>query len=285
MPKIFEYKKCLSKALRCFLTAVFFLPLYVFPALASDGLMKMHFIDVGYGDAILIEFPDGEAALIDAGQSEHAGCLMKYLADRNIENLKTAILTHPQEDHFGGFFFLIKKKPIGELYINGDTQRAEEAYDDLIKIIEGNQIPITILKEGDELLLGGGEVRFSVLHPLELEGSVNDNVLVFWIVYKETSFLLTSDMQELDQDELLARYPQVKSANIVQVPHHGGKMTERFTGFFRDDVIFIVSTGTNEYGKPLVEELDKLKGKVYRTDLHGSIELRSDGHQVKVMNE
>ena len=110
-----------------------------------------------------------------------------------------------------------------------DTQRAEEAYDDLIKIIEGNQIPITILKEGDELLLGGGEVRFSVLHPLELEGSVNDNVLVFWIVYKETSFLLTSDMQELDQDELLARYPQVKSANIVQVPHHGGKMTERFT--------------------------------------------------------
>ena len=165
--------------------AFFFFALCFSPALASDGLMKIHFIDVGYGDAILIELPKGETVLIDAGQSEYAGRLLKYLTDRNIENLETAILTHPQEDHFGGFFSLIKKWPIGKFYINGDTQRAVDGYDDLIKTMEDNRVPITILQEGDELLLGGKGVRFSVLHPSVLEGSVNENALVLWIVFKE----------------------------------------------------------------------------------------------------
>ncbi|MCK5259478.1 MAG: MBL fold metallo-hydrolase [Candidatus Omnitrophica bacterium] len=247
--------------------------------------MTIHFIDVGYGDAILIELPDGEAVLIDAGLPEYAGRVTEYLAGRNIKDLQTAILTHPHENHFGGFLSLAKKWPMGKFYINGDADRAEEGYEDLMKTLEGKQVPVTILKEGDELLLGGEKVRFSVLHPSGLTGSANENVLVFWVVFNETSFLLTSDIQELQQDELLARYPQVRSANVVQVPHHGGRMTDLFASSFENDVMFVVLTGTNDYGKPFVEELDKLKGEVFRTDLHGSIVLQSDGYQVKVINE
>jgi len=279
------YEKYLLKASICFSMSWLFLVPCFLPALASDGLMKIHFIDVEYGDAILIELPDGQTALIDAGQSEYAVRLMKYLTDCNIEDLGTVILTHPHEDHFGGFLSLIKKWPIGKFYINGDTKRADEGYDDLIKTMGDNQVPITILKEGDELLLGGKKVRFSVLHPSVLEGSANENAMVLWLIFKEASFLLTSDIQNLQQDKILKRYPQVKSANVIQVPHHGGTMTDQFANFFGNDSIFVVSTGTNEYGKPLVEELDKLKGKVLRTDLHGSIVLQSDGHQVEVIEE
>ena len=247
--------------------------------------MKILFIDIGYGDAILIELPDGEKVLIDAGSAQHAGRLVKYLTDHKIKNIQTAVVTHPHENHFGGFLSLVKECVIGKFYVNGDDQRAERGYDGLIKEITRKQIPVAALKEGDELVLAGGEVRFLVLHPSALEGEINENAVVFWVTFNETSFLLTSDIQQPQQEAILARYPQVKSADIIQVPHHGGRISDRFAESFRDDALLIVSTGTNEYGKPFVEELDKLKGKVLRTDLHGSIVLKSDGRHVRVVNE
>ncbi|MCK4881525.1 MAG: MBL fold metallo-hydrolase [Candidatus Omnitrophica bacterium] len=278
-------KKDPMKASIRFVTACLILTFFCRPVLASDGLMTIHFVDVGYGDAIFIELPDGENVLIDAGQSEHAGCLIKYLDARNIESLETVILTHPHEDHFGGLASLIEKRSVGTFYINGDAERAQEGYDDLIRTIEGRRVSTTVLEEGDELVLGGKEVRFLVLHPSALDGTANENALVFLIVFKEISILLTSDIQAAQQDELLRCYPQIQSANVIQVPHHGGIITDQFAEAFGNDPVFIVSTGANEYGKPLVEQLDKLKGKVYRTDLHGSVVLQSDGHQIEVINE
>ena len=285
MPRIFHYSRCLLRIASYFSMTCFFLTAWFSPVFASGGILKIHFIDVGYGDAILIEPPYGEAALIDAGQSQCASRLETYLSDQGIENFKTVILTHPHEDHFGGFFSVLKKWPVGKFYINGDTKRAEEGYDDLIKIIEGRQIPVTLLREGDDLPFAGTDFRILVLHPSALERPANENALVLWIVFKETSFLLTSDIQNLQQDEILECYPQVKSAHVIQVPHHGGTITDQFANSFENDSIFVVSTGANEYGRPFIEELEKLKGKVLRTDLHGPIVLQSDGYQVEVINE
>jgi competence protein ComEC len=285
MSKTYEYKKRQLKVLRCFLMSAFFLLFCVFPAVASDGLMKMHFIDVGYGDAILIELPDGEAALIDSGPADYAGRLTEYLSGRDIKNFKIAILTHPHKDHFGGFLSLVNKWPIGKFYINGDTSRAEKGYDVLIKKIKGAGTPIIILKEGDELAPAEEDFRISVLNPSALERSANENALVLHVIFKDTSFFLTSDILGLQQERIIEHYPQVKTANIIEVSHHGRTITERFVGSFGDNSVFIVSTGANEHGKIFVEELDKFKGKVLRTDLHGSIEIQSDGHQVKVIHE
>ncbi len=245
--------------------------------------MTIHFIDVGYGDAILVELPDGRAILIDAGDRKHERHLRKYLSSVNIKKLDAVFLTHPHKDHFGGFLSLMKKYSIGKFYMNGDMKPGEEGYDDLTKDIEARKIPTIILKENDEILLGDEGVRLIVLHPSELEGSVNENALVFWLIYQETSFLLTSDIQPSQQDELLARYPEVKTANVIQVPHHGGRITDQFAGIFGDKALFIVSTGENEYGKPYPEEIGKLKGEALRTDLDGAIIIKSDGHRVRVV--
>ncbi|MBN1870223.1 MAG: MBL fold metallo-hydrolase [Candidatus Omnitrophica bacterium] len=255
------------------------------PLYAAQALLRVHFIDVGYGDAILVELPDEGKVLIDAGDAPYAARLTEYLTDHKIKNLEMAILTHPHKNHFDGFLSVIEGRAIGKFYDNGDVHQAEEGYDRVVKGMQDKDIPMAILKEGDELCPGNKNVCFSVLHPSELTEGVNEDALVLRITYKEVTFLLTSDIQNPQQEELISRYPQLKSADVVQVPHHGGRIADNFAEFFGKGAIFIVSTGPNEYGKPYTEELDKLKGKVYRTDVHGPIVLQSDGYSVKVIHE
>ena len=273
---------CTLKKIICSLTIC---TLCATPSLASPYSANIHFIDVGYGDAILIELPDDKTILIDAGDQYNANYLVEYLSALKIKDLDAVILTHPHKNHFGGFFSLIKKWPIKRFYINGDIRHAEEGYEDLVDLFRRKKIPIVILKEGDELSLEHEEIHLTVLHPLTLERSTNENTLVILLTVKDTSFLFTSDIYERQQDELLEQYPEIKTANVVQVPHHGGKITERFAGSFGSHTFFIVSTGENKHGKPLTEEMDKLKGKVFRTDVYGTILLKSDGSSVEVYYE
>jgi len=252
---------------------------------AGEGVLRAHFLAVGYGDAILLDLPDGGVVLVDAGSAVSVGRVEDYLSVLGIPSLQAVILTHPHENHFGGLSGLIGAWPVGQLYTNGDDDHAEEGYDGVISSVGELGIPVTVLKEGDELTLGGGAVRCSILHPSDLDGAANENALVLWIVFKETSILLTSDIQVPQQEKLIARYPQVKSADVVQIPHHGGRISDKFAEGFGDDTVFIVSTGENAYGKPLVEELEKLKGKVLRTDLQGTIIIESAGGRVEVVHE
>lgn len=277
MPTPCALKKIICSLVICGLCAT--------PSLASQHSAYIHFIDVGYGDAILIELPDDKTILIDAGDQEHVNYLIEYLSALKIDDLDAVILTHPHKNHFGGFFSLIKKWPVKRFYINGDARHAEKGYEDLVDLFHRKKIPIVILREGDELSLENEEIHLAVLHPSALGRSTNENTLVFLLTVENTSFLLTSDIYERQQDELLERYPEVKSADAVQVPHHGGKITERFAGSFGNHTIFIVSTGANKHGKPFTEEMDKLKGKVFRTDVYGTILLKSDGNSVEVYYE
>ncbi|HQP09757.1 MAG TPA: MBL fold metallo-hydrolase [Candidatus Omnitrophota bacterium] len=248
----------------------------------EDPALSVHFIDVGYGDAILIELPDRRAVLIDAGEQKYAAQLNQYLASRNIKNLAAAILTHPHKNHFGGFLSVVKKYPVAKFYTNGDSTPDDKSYADLLSEIEKRRIPAVALREGDEIFLGNKETRLVVLHPSGLTGSTNEDSLVLWLVFKNTSFLLPSDIQQRQQDGLLERYPEAKKANAILVPHHGGRITGRFASAFGEEAVFVVSTGANEYGKPFFEGWDKLKGEIFRTDLDGSIVLKSNGQEVEV---
>lgn len=281
----FTDHKHLSKTIICF-AAVWILIAGLCSSLyAAEDTIRLHFIDVGYGDAILIELSDGRNILIDAGEQQYVDRLTGYFSSLQIRNFDTVILTHPHKNHFEGFLSLVGKWPIGKFYTNGDTLRAEEGYDDLLLKIKEAGIPLVILREGDELPFEGMDFRISVLHPSFLDGSANENVLVLWVEYEETSFLLTSDIQVPQQERIVEYYNQIKSANVVQVPHHGGSIADQFADSFGSDSVFVVSTGTNDYEKPFVKELDKLKGKILRTDVHGTVVVQSDGHEVKIINE
>ncbi len=262
---------------------VFFILFVCFvPSGASDApLLRVHFINVGYADAILVQFPDHSAALIDAGEAASATDIEDYLKSAGIKHVPIAVITHPHQNHFGGFISLIEEFRFGEFFINGGDH-AEPGYTGLLALLKEKRIPIRTVKKGKNIQLPGG-LQLKVLHPDKLVHGVNGNALVTALTYEKVILLFTADIEEEQQKQLVKDNPWLKSARVVQVPHHGGPVSDPFARFFTDTV-FVVSTGENKWGLPKDEDLLKLKGIVFRTDIQGAIIVETDGRDIKVIS-
>ncbi len=263
----------------CTLAMLIVLTSAVFSGVPREGL-RVHFIDAGYGDSILVETPGGKNILVDAGSAGTAPALRDYLARRGIERLHACIATHPHENHFGGFPAVLERLPVEAFYLNGDDRRAEPGYGELVREIRGRGVPFETVRRGDVILNGPAGVTIKALHPDELNGSANENSLVLWITYRETGFLLTADILPPQQDDILRLFPRVKEAQVVQVPHHGGAVSPLFVKEM-EGKIFVVSTGENAFGMPKEAQLEQLKGRLLRTDRDGTITFVSDGQTVR----
>ena len=254
---------------------------------AAQDLLRIHFIDVGYGDAIFVEMPDKTTLLIDSGKEEYCSKIISYLSlcfkRRGVEKLNSAILTHPHKDHFGGFPPIIEKIPVDNFYFNSDEKNPHQGYFEVIKKVR-RRINPQILRRGDKLKFASGKVELIILNPDILDGSTNGNAIVSWLKFGETSFLFLSDIQVKQQDLILELFEEINKSNFIQIPHHGGFISDKFIKAF-DGKNFIVSTGPNEYGKPLESELKKLKGNIFRTDQLGTIIIESDGKEMRIVNE
>lgn len=247
----------------------------------AQTLLKVHFIDVGYGDAILLQTPQGKNILIDSGKDTTAQNVLEFLKNQNVEHIDKAVLTHPHNNHFGGFLLLLDDVSVGEFYKNAD-ENGEEGYSTLLELLALKDLPPKILHRGDHLDLD--KVKISVLHPDNMNASTNGNSLVLFVEYKQTHILLTADVEEKQLDQVIKLYPQVLGARVIQIPHHGGTITETMAQNSLGK-IFVASTGSNQWGIPLEEKLKELKGKVYRTDKMGSISLHSDGKEITVVTK
>jgi competence protein ComEC len=260
------------------------------PSIAQASL-RVHFINVGYGDAIFIEFPDFSNMLIDAGHDVNIGDpaeadevnateLVPYLKSLNIIKIDRALITHPHDNHFEGFFNVYKNWPIRRVFINGDD-RAEEGYFKLLEKFKQNKIPIEILRRGQSINDLPAEVEIQILHPYNLLDSPNASSIVCRLIFNEISILFMGDIEPKIQDELIFHYEKIGDADCIKVPHHGGPVSDLFAKTFADK-IFIISTGKNSWGIPLEQDLNKLKGKIFRTDEMETIILESDGFKIEV---
>lgn len=250
---------------------------------AQNNQLVIHVIDVGYGNCFLIEFPNHQRMLIDAGHIDFSERILSYFDKKDINNINHAFLTHPHRDHFGGFAQFAEKFTFDHFYTNGDERNPHEGYQETIKKVKEYVFPQT-LKRGDEVFIGGEDVVLKILHPENLDGETNNNCLVIWIQYKNNSFLFPCDLQTQGQDELIQAFPFIKEADVVQVPHHGGRISSLFAETFKDK-IFILSVGGNEYNKPLIEELEKLEGALYSTEILGNILIESNGERITITND
>lgn len=244
---------------------------------ASEGTFKIHFISAGYGDAILLEHSSGAFVLVDGGDDRHVSEVMDYLQTTGVGTLKAVILTHPHSNHFAALPDVFAQFSVEAFYTNGDEARAEEGMDRVREAAERRNVPAEILRRGNTLNLLP-EVVIQVLHPKNLDGSANENALALWLTFQATNCLLTADIQPAQQTEIIRTFPELAAAQCVQIPHHGGELSEEFIALFRGrGVVFVASTGENPYGKPLTDAWPRLKGTVLRTDQGRAVVLESDG--------
>ncbi len=279
-----KHKRNPSLAILCVLTLVCAASVREF-LVRPDGFAHVFILDVGQGDSIFIVGPSGQQILIDAGPDLSAlSAIARRMSffDRTID---VVILTHPHLDHLYSFPELFERMNVRATVLTGVAVGLTQ-YKDMLAILKEKQTPVVIADPTQDIDLGDGLLLDFLWPPPVYAGSVtdkniNDTSVVAMLRYGQDSILLTGDMEEVEERELLASGADLR-ATILKAGHHGSK-TSTSTGLLLavDPDLAVISSGSgNTFGHPHASTLRRLEHfgvGVRRTDLEGTIELILDG--------
>ncbi len=237
-------------------------------------------LDVGQGDAILIETPK-ETVLIDGGDAYAADTLCGALRARGIERLDYVFLTHPHRDHFGGLTAVFRQFEIGRLYMTSwppDETPTNTAFLEFMQAAADCGLDVWIASPGDQIALDLGTLTVLFAGGFS---ELNDCSIVLDYTYGETAFLFMGDAgfqveNRLLEDGLPGEY------SLLKAGHHGSRYSTGEAFIERVSPAYVaVSCGRdNQYGYPtqeFVERVEAVGAQLLRTDLDGSLRFISDG--------
>jgi len=257
-----------------------------FSASLGDGEIFIHVIDVGQGDAILIQSCDGNI-LVDTGTNDSENELVAHLRACGVKTVDYLICSHPHSDHIGGADAVFENFEVRTLLI----PYADEINLDIDSMIlsMGDTAPLIIHpSRGDTFPLG--DITITALTPIGSYDDQNDMSLVMKLTFGETSFLFTGDISEDIERALVDTYQDGElDCDFLKIAHHGSN-TSTCTEFI-DAVIptvSVVSSGEyNDFGHPRHEVLERLRSggceEIYRTDKMSSIILKSNGDEITLV--
>lgn len=270
--------------------------LRLWPVLDPPAL-RVTVLDVGQGDAILVEAPGRRAILVDGGGLFDEGfdlgerVVAPYLLHRWIGRLEAVVLTHPHPDHANGLAAILKGFPVGEAWDSG-VASGMPRYLWIAETLRERRIPHKVPEAG--FRWGGlAPVEVEVLHPRRpfLSGSrrgrysdVNSNSLVLRVRYGDVAILLTGDIEEEAEAQILSSVADVRAA-VMKVPHHGGRTSSSraFLGRVAPRYAVVSVGDRNRFRHPHPEALERYRDlgiRVYRTDRHGAVTAVTDGKGV-----
>ena len=256
-----------------------------------DDELHVIFLDIGQGDAILIQ-RGSQQVLIDGGGSPQM--LTGELGDRMPfwdRTIELVVLTHPHEDHLGGLVEVLERYRV-EQVLYPDLEYGSPLYEEWEELIEAEGIASMSAQAGQEIDLGEG-VTMTVLHPpatlMEGTGSdINNNSAVLRLDTGRVSFLFTGDIEREAEFRLIAGGGEL-DCTVLKVGH-SGSLTSTSVEFLAaaSPQLAVISVGDNPYGHPHNEVVTRLEASlgaenVFRTDDDGTIEFITDGEGLWVV--
>ncbi len=289
-------------------------PVSVFPSVEMEQKgeedLRVHFIDVGQGDSIYIEFPDGTNMLIDGGEKGYWDEVKTYLTDLEITEIDYLLVTHYDSDHIGGLDEVFEYTAVEKVYLPtiGEGKVDTVAYADLLTAIENENCEVIESKMGTQILSTDTDNQFRLLWlspdaddlaEMGSEASTPDSLdknnisPIMLLEYQDKQIVLTGDANVTVERDVLERFSQghygditLTDVEVLKAGHHGsngtgntaqiksGSSCQEFLDTLSPEY-FIISAGEgNNHGHPHQPVIDRAEGvgaEIYRTDYHGNI--------------
>jgi competence protein ComEC len=254
-----------------------------------SGKLTVRFLDIGQGDAELIQLPDGKTILIDSG--DRGAPTVDLLKQYGVKEITLAIATHPHADHIGEMRDIMRALKVDEVWDAG-FNNPTATYTNMLQEIKDRGIKFSTPKQGETRTIGDALVE--VLHPgndLPNDNPNNASVVVR-LTYGSKRFLFTGDTEKESWQQMIGSEKEKLRADLLKAAHHGssnGTLPEVIDAV--QPSIFTISCAVgNDYHHPhpkvmsLLEQ-DKKTIKVYRTDLQGTITAVCDGKTIEMSTE
>lgn len=243
---------------------------------------KIYFFNVGQGDSSMIDIA-GTRFLIDVGRGNKVIYNIEKASSFSFNKyIDVVLLSHPELDHSGGIFNLLKNYKVGLVVYNGEKNKLWVKIERKLKESKINYIA---LKRGDKILYKN--YNFNILWPnkfINFPKSNNDQSMVIRFCSESGCALFMADITS-KVEKILQRHSNIE-ADILKVAHHGSKYSSSLE--FLNKVspkIAIIEVGKNSYGHPTVEAIRRIKSigaKVFRTDVDGELEILKQSNLLKV---
>jgi competence protein ComEC len=241
----------------------------------TPEVLTVSFIDVGQGDAILIDKGDTDI-LVDGGPTSTN--VLAYLQGQGVGDIDLLVATHPHADHIGGLPDVLARYQVSEIWVDGDTATSQ-TYQNFAAAVAAEGAAVRQPTRGYTTQMDG--LGIAVLNPTsQLTGDPNEDSVVFRLTCGQVSVLLVGDATNDSEASMLGAGLALDS-DVLKVGHHGSATSTSATflaAVTPKDAVISVGAG-NTYGHPTQQTLDRLAAAgatVYRTDLNGTVVLTSD---------
>lgn len=264
--------------------AILYVSFFNLPQKEND--LRVHFFDVGQGDATFIESPNGVQILIDGGPDSGVLRELSHVMGFFDRSIDLVIATHPDKDHIGGLVDVLERYDVETILIT-ENESNTSVSELLQELITREGADIVYARSGQIFTFDG-----AVLHILFPDRNVRDlesntSSIVTRLVYGEIEFIFTGDSPRSIEEYLVRTYGNGLKSDVLKVGHHGSKTStaEAFASAVDPGYAVISSGENNRYGHPHEAVTRLLKDKnitTLYTEKEGTITLYSDGVDIGV---
>lgn len=256
-------------------------------AASVSGQLSLHFLDVGEGNAVLLE-NDGHYMLVDGGVNKMSSYVVAYLKKTGVKTLDYVVASHYDADHLAGLVGALHVFSVKRV-LGPDYEADTKIYDSFLSALKEQKLEIEHPRLGDQYSFGAAS--FTIEGPVEYGHSdENEDSLALRLVFGNTSFLLAGDAGAESEEEMLEEGVTLDS-DVYLANHHGSdtSTSQEFLDAVDPDYV-VISSGTdgNDYGHPKAAVLDRISSRsvpLYRTDMQGEVLAISDGKQITFLED
>ncbi len=264
----------------------------------SKGI-KVDYIDVGQGDAILVSLPNDEVMMIDAGAGLYYDETIAWqnikntLNKRGISTIDHLVITHNHGDHYGLVPNVVRNYRVLNCYDSGSI-RTNWQYVNVMDSIANAGIKKQVVKVGD-IIVEEGKLLVQVVG-VQQSNNEDDNVnyqsIMIRIVYEDVAYMFTGDAgyREGDCENIALNSGLELKSNVLKVGHHGSMYSSgnQFLNAVKPDIAIITTSKDTETGHPhaqALNRLNKVNAEIYQSAVHGTITVSSNGEIIYIVTE